>query len=881
MPVTQSLNSKANVKKQTNQDLPFAPQQPVMSSYYAVSTASQTVINLSFSVDTVNQPDQFWLFVDGKKLRLGSTNDYTFTAIGSNGYSSQITLNSPININLNIQAFLLGLKKEAEFAMDNRFVQLYEAQGNSFQAVINQTSLMSATSTTGTPAAGTFYSSITNRASITDLSSNLKAQIGFDRMPVPGAYQIQGEFGPNLEPIYGVIGDIFGQIRFGGAILSSGDASGAGVSFAVLNDFMEVTFYGTGLNIGFQTYSVANDFRVSVDGGAEGSNIWTGTTYSSALTNRNYDTFQGINVASGLTLGVHTVKIRANSATAAARVQSIEVITVNTTAANVQVNPGIAYIQGKKYTTASAVTFAYNAGITGTKGGRTLVYQNGDGTIGTAFQAVDATSLTFTNTNHQNEEIAQIVHFREFGSSRSDDFMSLGSSAANKAFTLSDNLTTLSSLNGIIDPNIGEALSVLSGTANFTLLVFIGTGIDVMLQQTATGFTRSMTYSIDGGASIGTTTYTTTQNPVWVKLASGLPYGTHTLKLSNGSASLNAPGIVKFAIYQPKKPTLPSGTVELADFNNFANYDGTTATSTTDNTQMPTGVLLKSPVREFTYTGAGWSIIGVDNASTTGNTSNSGTNGDNVNFTFFGTGFNISMWGQSGGTYAYSVTVDGALNSTGVARSNMVNSGSGIYTSTTTTARAPCRVEFTGLTLGFHTVTIAKTSGTPGIQIQNINIITPIHAYKFANNDIMNSTLVGSQSISDNRNTTAVINAPTPKAWAQATGQSVSPSTSSATYVPMPDMMVKIKIKGNRVRISYNVQMTSNGSNGVNTALFIDGVQVFDAQGVTATTAAYSPFDGIFNLSPGTHTIAVYWRSPASSAVSTAAQSRILTVEEQ
>jgi hypothetical protein len=125
MPITQSLNSKGNVKKFTNNDITPQLNQPAIASYYATSTASQTVINLPFYIDTssTGYTDNFWLFVDGKKLDLGASNDYQFTNIGSDGNSNQVTLTASISANLNIQAFKMGLKPELTFKLDNRLLQ--------------------------------------------------------------------------------------------------------------------------------------------------------------------------------------------------------------------------------------------------------------------------------------------------------------------------------------------------------------------------------------------------------------------------------------------------------------------------------------------------------------------------------------------------------------------------------------------------------------------------------------------------------------------------------------------------------------------------------------------------------------------------------------
>jgi hypothetical protein len=109
MPITKSISSLSNVKQLTGADSPQNPGSLVTYTYGpATSTLGQTVINLGFAVSTTNVAN-FFLFVDGKMLSLGSSNDYTFTNIQSNGTSSQVTLNEPIADNLNINASYLGV----------------------------------------------------------------------------------------------------------------------------------------------------------------------------------------------------------------------------------------------------------------------------------------------------------------------------------------------------------------------------------------------------------------------------------------------------------------------------------------------------------------------------------------------------------------------------------------------------------------------------------------------------------------------------------------------------------------------------------------------------------------------------------------------------
>jgi hypothetical protein len=135
MAILQKLNLKANVKKTSSGDMPYQPQLPVINKYEADSTASQTVINMTFSVDQ-NNKEAFQLFVDGKLLREGVSNDYTFTSIGFDNTSSQVTLTSSIPSGLNIIAIKLGTKKESDFGSDNRFTQLKDIQTYTVNTVL-------------------------------------------------------------------------------------------------------------------------------------------------------------------------------------------------------------------------------------------------------------------------------------------------------------------------------------------------------------------------------------------------------------------------------------------------------------------------------------------------------------------------------------------------------------------------------------------------------------------------------------------------------------------------------------------------------------------------------------------------------------------------
>lgn len=888
MPVTQSLSSKGNVKKFTNQDVPFSPQQPVISSYYAVSTAGQTVINMSFSVDQT-LTDQFFLFVDGKKLRLGASNDFTFTAVGSDNRSSQVTLNYSLPVNYNIQAFQLGLKAETAFGIDNRFVSLYESQTNGFQGFVNQQTLNSATTTTGAPASGFFYSAVINRAQMVDLSQDLKARSAIDRIMTQQLYQLQNENGSNGELVYSVVNDLFGQIRAVGVWTNSAtNDQGSYIRTDSPDSFVEVTFYGTGLNMMVRATSGSNtnDWRVSTDGGAEGSNIWPSSTLSSALQARFYAANQVIPVISGLALGVHTVKLRANSSTPHF-IFGFEFLNDS----SIRINPGVGYISGQKYTLAAQSAVAYNAIATGTKGGRVVSYLLGTGAIASAWQATNVTAVYGASVDHTNEEVARTYYIREFGSGRTDDFSrTINSPASNKAFTLDDGTTSLVGSNigvGAIGGQESLLLSFLNG--DFMCFTFVGTGLDLNYSPDGSGTNGSATafqVFVDGTAQLNFPTLSPGVGQRQFKIASGLPYGTHTVKILRNVVSAWNVGISCFTVYQPKKPAIPAGAIEIADYNVLANYDGTTATGTTaaDWTQNPVGTLNKASIREFVYT-VNFAANGIVTTFPDGWSVGTSTNGDFLQYSFYGTGVNFLFNTSGAGTADFTATIDASLNATGTPRGGTSNLGGGSYR-IPSTASSPARLEFTGLTLGHHTVKLAKTAGSGAVEMNRAWIITPIHSLKsniYA--DILNTLPVGSCGLSDNRKLTPVREAlPGQKAWSQAIGISSAPSTTSTALVPVPDLSVAINVKSNFIKISYTATFSHSAGGSDNIfAMYVDGIavgnQVTTAVGTASANASVSD-SFIVPVSPGTHKIDIYYAVSAGT-MTLATTKRNLTVEEK
>lgn len=347
--------------------------------------------------------------------------------------------------------------------------------------------------------------------------------------------------------------------------------------------------------------------------------------------------------------------------------------------------------------------------------------------------------LALDDADHSDEAAYRKINFTEFGrnrSSSSPDFSTLVASYSDRAFTLDDGTTTLVGDNAFSEQTAGGETFFVNNNSRF-IITFVGTGIDLVLNETGTSGDINNFFIDD--IAIGSKTPSTYKGVY--KIASGLPYGTHTLKMESPTQSQFIK-ITDFIIYQPKKPTLPEGAVELADYNIMADF---VANTTAGIETMSTGVLRKDSSREMIYSG-NWiqeTMVPTNNMSFQFyNTANGGY----FEYTFFGTGFDIR--GRAFSSYATdaTITIDGnsdlssyTINayggydiddpSTGSIRQDLGDiKGSGVAVS--------------GLPLGVHTVRVTQ-NGTDSLVLEAFDIITPIHSPH---------TTFGSRSIRDLRN---------------------------------------------------------------------------------------------------------------------------------
>lgn len=737
------------------------------------------------------------------------------------------------------------------------------------------------TAVNGAPSASQFRSDITGRASIPDLSSMLSVQMGPQRIMTQEIYQLQTEFGPAGQQVFAAVNDKFNQIRFVGNWIFANGVHGQAIAGTNVGDYLEIVFYGTGINLLHLDAADTRNFVYSIDGGADSANIITAQA-SSVLLSRNYSTNILRSVVSGLSLGLHTIKIK--NSVVILQMYGFEVLTETT---SLRIAPG-AVMKGKYKNSLSALqTVAYDSvfesGALGTKGGCVLVYLKNDGTIGKAVTPADATALYLTNASHVNEEVIRTHHWREFGAGRVDDFSIKATNAGALAFTLDDGSTTLA----ISDFNLNATTEAVQlNTANaFLTITFIGTGLDILRTDQATAI-DGHTLTVDGVAQGSFTAIGTANLSRLEKICSGLPYGTHTVKITKTANAVGAIGIKQFIIYAPKKPALPVGSVEVTQYYKMANYIANTVQGT--NT-IATGIIRKMGMREFTYVGT-WISPTVDATFLNGFNLASTTQNDYFQYSFFGTGFEYRFYTSSVIT-TIQVTVDGSTNLSAFTTSSYGQVSSFVAATgviTTIASGVPGNgVQVAGLALGWHTVRFAKTSAAAAtFSSDALDIISPIHAPTINGPYVVQNTLsLGNNGFLDLRKFNKRDIVLSNQSNVSSAVKLANTTTTSVPFVPNPDLSITHNTKTGKVRISHcGLYLATTG--GTYWTVAIDGKIMKQGTGygyVPTTAYGNASIITIENLSMGAHKIDVYYRNTGGTATafSDGLTSSMLTVEDE
>lgn len=462
-------------------------------------------------------------------------------------------------------------------------------------------------------------------------------------------------------------------------------------------------------------------------------------------------------------------------------------------------------------------------------------------------------------------------------------------SASDRAFTLDDGTTTLVGNDVRADTFPGFAvLDIANGVGAFVAITFVGTGLDVIQYGNGSGST-AFDVDVDG---TNTGNVSGIDGEQRLKVVSGLPYGTHVVELRATAVSLNI-GFSKFIIYGPKKPTLSTGAIELSEYYIMADYDSSSVV-TANPFLIPEGTIAKSITREFIYDeiAGAWSSPSLSVNRPLGWLA-AGTNLQNDNsyeLQFFGESIAIQHQYQSGiaaVNYVVDIEIDGVLDATGVViAGNASNDTGGQYTFVIDTdATKHYMIEFTGLTLGKHSIKVTKQSGNGSISICGAYIQTPIHYPESKTPaNIQNNLPIGSLALGDLRKFTAIkeesIDLPN---WARAIGDENNPTTTSSSLIPIPDMAVVVKTDGNPIKIDWWITWKLTGIADAAFQIVVDG-ETFGSlsssqNAVLAGSFNLHTFSRIVPVAAGTHHILIQWAT-GSGTMTAQTTKRELYVQE-
>jgi hypothetical protein len=577
---------------------------------------------------------------------------------------------------------------------------------------------------------------IQNRALVT---RSLKAIAGVERIHTKSILLLSNEFGSTNEQVH-EIDTKDSRIRFVGDWVNTSSTTGSGITTTTIGHYIEVTFYGTGFNLLTRT-SGSFDFRASVDGGAEGANLFT-TGYSSVLDARNYSPNAILPVTSGLSVGWHTIKIRNATSASLFYCFGVEVLNQRT---DLGVYSGAGISNGSIQGLSSLTASAFNTGIVGARGARVVKYLQ-NGMISQAVQEVDNTSQYFSLADHTNEEVVRRINFREYGANRSDDFSTLGASTTERAFTLEDGSSTLVGASVWADVNGMIMGNILNG---FTTITFTGTGLDIIsLTNGSPGDT--ITVYVDGISIGNLPAAVTLTKPQLIKVCSGLPYGSHSVRFKNTS-DLSDRYVQDFIIYQPKTPSIPNGALEIANYNILATFIPNTSVGTlATGMTASTGILRMMNVRGMTYVGT-YTLGAINNNFPSGYAEAlTQANGNYIEYTFWGTGYDQRFLEQTARAALINVTLNGvALTTANFPTALTANTGNGVSMNLGTGVldmQAASTVGFGGvsvynLPLAKYTLRFTKGDALATVlEVACLDVITPIHV-----ND--SSFKIGNQSL--------------------------------------------------------------------------------------------------------------------------------------
>jgi len=464
-----------------------------------------------------------------------------------------------------------------------------------------------------------YYTDIKGSKPIKD--PRIGAHFGSQRHKFKSLQKLEQETATHGSDIYSVDGrEWIRQVGYGFYNNSNGNFLNLGDTV----NYYEITAYCSGINLINLARATAT-FRYTVDGGTEVATDYGANSLTSyPLGSRFVDAGNVSNLTSGLTLGIHTIKIRRSGTYG--EVYGIELIAQDTTStaskSKIQIPAQNVVSYGKKFAIpATAQHYDPFNGMSGAKtltqlgdyidtgtslgmenwkggtsnyykpfnGGRVVKWVDSSGTIKTSVtmmppnaQNAETTAsnafsdgevqagtndhtITFNTSaiDHSLSEVAKTFHWREFG---------IGNANAGATGTYKDS--------SMLDTTERDVAFVMDdGLTSFA-------GNDGKQHST------NYNYQITGGS--GTAYYTfigtgfTSQAVGYNEIkpiAQNLPYGTHIIQLNrNGTVKVDGFELhasnstisygthMEVTFHQPKMPPIPEDAVIVADFMLMADY---------------------------------------------------------------------------------------------------------------------------------------------------------------------------------------------------------------------------------------------------------------------------------------------------------------------
>ncbi len=723
------------------------------------------------------------------------------------------------------------------------------------------------------------YTSVINRALIPDFSQDLKARLGAETMRIQQIIEMTNESGPNGEIVWKPVNDRFDQVRLIGKWLINQDANGLSYVNYLNTDIVEVTFWGTGLQMLTYADNTNRGWNYSVDNGAiqTGSYVLTG---NSALAGTYKDMQVCLPVVSGLTPGLHTVRLLFTNS--GAFLQGFKILNEQASK-KIRVNPGSQYVKGHKRTLANPalldIDAGFESGSLSSSGGAVIIYQKADGSIAKKANAAGTTPGYLGGADHSNEEVVQNFNWAEFGQGEVNDFTNQANGAtADRTWNLSNNsasLTGRSVVEGLYPSGTRVLTQVYAGGIAYYQIVFRGTGLDLILSNPVSPITSTIT--IDG-VPVGVLPLISDQKDYVQKICSNLPYGDHVVRMAKVSAG-NDVGLIGWRTYATKMPSVPAGSKIIAQYYKLADF---VANTTASITAISKGVIRHQWEMECHYVGSGWSRAGDWQNLPTGYSMVTANNGDYVSLEFMGEGFDLKFTTDPTRSNDITVQIDG-VNYTGAGTAY----GGATWTPGTSTLNQNATLQsgaglvITGLSYGKHTLKLINNTSN-ALLIDSVDVITPIDCE--ANNGPVvygNNLLTLENAIADKR----ALPWATEKALSVALPLVNSASTTDAQMRPIQDMIAPIHLeKQARLRINWESTMQcSVTGNSFYAQVYVDGkpvgtrVQdiVFNALGITVMS-----LETTVAIPAGKHVVQVYYQRDGGT-VSAYAQARHLTVEER